>query len=73
MKPTAIEVIVCALILLILTGLVGFSCHRERVVMPESYRAWVKHTGNPNNLNFKEWRALIRADEGRVIFMPVTH
>lgn len=40
--------------------------HHETVVMPEGYRAWVKQTGNEKDLTYGEWRALMRASEGKM-------
>jgi hypothetical protein len=30
--------------------------YQENVRMPEAYKAWIKHTGNPGNLTYQEWR-----------------
>ncbi len=31
----------------------------ERVILPRSYAAWCKQTGNKKNLTYEEWRSLI--------------
>lgn len=54
-------------IILAIIGLVGIlfliNHHKETVTMPEAYKAWVKLTGNTNDLSYKEWRNLIRSTE----------
>jgi len=58
---TIIEVLVVIAIIAIIGTALYAGYYVERVQMPESYQAWVKQTGNPNKLTFREWRALVRA------------
>ena len=61
---TRVEILIIFIILLIaiLIGLARYDIYTEKE-LPASYAAWVKHTGNPNHLTFKEWKALTNADQ----------
>jgi hypothetical protein len=61
------EVGIIALFLILIAGLIwwcfAYENHKEKIVMPEGFSAWVKQTGNSNDLSYAEWRALLRATE----------
>lgn len=60
---TLIESCVVLAIIGLLALLIADAVHKERVQMPKAYKAWVKQTGNTNQLTYREWRALMRANE----------
>lgn len=50
---------------LIAFGIIGIFCTMvysgilyQKTHLPNGYAAWVKMTGNPNNLTFEEWKSL---------------
>lgn len=73
---TMVEVVIVVAIIGLLAAIVlGVHHHKEKVVMPAAYSAWVKQTGNPKELSYDEWRTLMKANERQrdntVIFMPM--
>lgn len=76
---TVITTAIIGLLAAYIIGMIACDIYHEKVEMPESYRAWVKQTGNPKSLTFDEWRALVRATEHHddttfvPIYMPISH
>jgi len=70
-----VEVMLVVAIIGLLTTIVLAVRHKEKVAMPAAYAAWVKHTGNPNELAYDEWRSLMNAKDRQwdstIIFMPM--
>lgn len=66
-----IETCIVVALIGVLSVAIWIDVHKERVQMPEAYRAWVKQTGNPKELTYSEWRALARTREPEVIIIPI--
>lgn len=62
-------------IVLIMALIFGGICYQEKQMLECAFPAWVKQTGNPKNLTYDEWRALVRvsqkSDSTTVVFVPV--
>lgn len=66
-----LEVITAVVVILIIAGAFMILLHDRKVSLPNSYKAWVKQTGNPKELTFSEWKALLRSREPELIIIPV--
>lgn len=70
---SGVETFFTVALVAIITLTILCAYHREKVVMPEAYQAWVKQTGNTNQLTYEEWRSLMRANEKQntqIILIP---
>lgn len=60
---------------LVIFVLIYFENRLETVAMPKAFAAWCKQTGNPKELTYEEWRALVSASEnqnsGSVLIVPI--
>jgi prepilin-type N-terminal cleavage/methylation domain-containing protein len=56
---TIVELIIVTVIVLLLAAIVTPSFIKAKNE-PKVFAAWVKQTGNPKGLTFKEWRMLYR-------------
>lgn len=68
-----VEVLIVVAIIALLAVIFLNGYQKERIEMPRAYKAWVKHTGNTNNLTFEEWRDLVRVGQKHdttIIFVP---
>jgi hypothetical protein len=62
--------------ILLLLGLAVFgAAYDETVIMPRTFAAWCKETGNPKSLSYDEWRDLVRMNEDQkpnsTVFVPM--
>jgi hypothetical protein len=55
---TVTEVFVVIMIMATLSIFVFSEVNYQKTELPNEYAAWVKMTGNPNNLTFEEWKSL---------------
>lgn len=60
---TVVELIFVLFIVAILALLAFDGYRRENEQMPAAFAAWEKQTGNEKHLTYKEWRALMRANQ----------
>ena len=58
-KNNLIEIFLVALIITLFGAVVAASWIDVKYTKPAGYAAWCKHTGNPNKLTYKEWKALV--------------
>ena len=58
MKSGIIFIITAVLVMMF-----AVAYHHENVTLPRAYGAWVKQTGNENQLTFEEWRSLVKVTE----------
>ena len=70
---TVIVVLIVGFLLLAITG----EMQKQRVEMPKAFAAWVKQNGNPKELTYEEWLALMRIEArsrhgSSVVLMPVS-
>jgi hypothetical protein len=73
---TLIETFVVTTIIVLLAATIWTGRYYVTVQLPESYRAWVKQTGNPKNLTYDEWRAFMRSQDNAQIvpvIIPISH
>ena len=64
------ETILAWVVGLVAACLVWYCVYYETVQMPETYRAWIKQTGNPSHLSYQEWKALMRIEASNWTLPP---
>ena len=72
---TMFDAVVALSIIALLIIITFVVAHLDNVEMSEAYTAWVKNTGNTQELSYEEWRALMKVNKrqqrGTTILVPM--